>query len=470
MQNIESQPIDCTNDSKSVYRGYFEDLQKPLEIIPPETAKEIIENKLSDSLPNSSLTGIDQKRVKDIADTCFNKLDQHQILRGHIRGMIEGFIPALLEKKECVKSLFDPNAFIKGFDHETDEISVNDFLFQSLTRKCKPSNFSRLVYRSKRMPAIDSNKIIQNRKDGIILGREVRFNVLREMVHDQKNSALPMVSSMIIFYETGDTTPLEKEIKKWNHRYPEDDTSPFLERYLYDINFYEDRNNTSSPKIRTIDILYRLQENLSFIGFEPPTTPSDKLNQALEKTSANFSHPSIDSIRTYEESLIILNEILMSSIEKKQIGIDPSFIATATWLRDRVGRILGELPFEAIEKLYTENSLKEILRLMELISSSAKYDHSDFEKFASEYQKKDYCMDAYELIYKRTKKRVSQTDAYFRENVSCRYKFGGNLTIKELDTAMENTEKQLFGLRDLSLHKPTTSKGRDRYHSALGMS
>ncbi len=465
----ESQlPPSFSAEPKTIFRGYIEDPQKPVEIIPPIKAKEAINEKLDEILSNPNFEENKKRKIQNITYDCLEKLDQNQILSGHVRGITQGLIPALVEKRECIKSFFDPNAFLKGFDHEPDGISVNDFIFQSLTRKCKPSNFSRLIYRSKQMPAIDSVKILQNRKDGITLGREVHFNALREMIHDQKNAALPIVNAIINFYETKNSSLLEEELNKWNARYPDDDISPLQEIQNYEKIFSEDKQNPNSPKVRTIDVLYRLQENLSFIGFEPPTTPDLQLNQALEKTSANFSHPSIDSLKTYEKSLIQLNEILISSIEKKQIGIDPSYIATANWLRDRQGKIIAELPFEAIETFYTENTLKEILRLMELTANSTAYNHQDFESFATKYQNARTFKEAYKLIFQRSLSRQRQTISYFKENVSSEYKFGGNLTTAELDSN-DNTEKQLQSLGDLSAHKPITNKGRYRYYEALGM-
>ena len=466
--NGNQSSIYCSTETKTIFRGYIEDPQKPIEIISPTKAMDIIKDKLNETLPKSDLEENKKIRVQNIVFDCVHKLDKNQILSGHIRGITQGFIPALLEERDCVKSFFDPNAFLKGFDHEPGGISVNDFIFQSLTRKCKPSNFSRLVYRSKKMPAIDSQKIFQNRKDGILLGKEVHFNALREMIHDQKNAGLPTVSAMIKFYETGDSQDLEAEIKKWNTRYPEDDMAPLLERQNYEKVFLENKHNTTSPKIRTIDILYRLQENLSFIGFEPPTTPDQQLNQTLGKTSANFSHPSIESLKTYEKSLTNLNEVLITAIQKEQIGIDPSFIATANWLRDRQGKIMSELPFEAIEMFYTENSLKETLRLMDLTASSILYNAKDFEYFASQYQNTKSFQEAYKLIFQRSISRQRQTTSYFKNNVSCEYKFGGNLTPTELNSN-DNTEKQLLSLGDLTIHKPTTNKGRYRYYEAMEM-
>jgi len=457
------------SESESDFRGYVEGRKNPLEIISPNKAKEIINENLNDTLPKSDLSEFKKRRIQDIVYTCLGKLDQNQILSGHIRGITQGFIPALLEERDCVKSFFDPNAFLKGFDHDPSGISVNDFIFQSLTRKCKPSNFSRLVYRSKKMPAIDSQKILQNRRDGILLGKEVHFNALREMIHDQKNAGLPTVLAMIKFYETKDSSDLVTEIKKWNSQYPEDDMSPLLERHLYERTFFESKQDQSLLKIRTIDVLYRLQENLSFIGFEPPSTPDPILNEALEDTSANFGHPSLDSINTYEEPLRILNEILISAIQKGQIGIDPSYIATTNWLRERIGTIMAGLPFEAIETLYTEASLEETLRLMELTAHSSSYNEKDFRTFVSLYQSQKSFQKAHEQIYKRSITRQSHTAKYFRDNVSCEYKFGGNLTSSELILTNENIEKQLQSLNYLNNHKPITHKGRDRYHEALGM-
>ncbi len=463
----EEGAANCSNDCKSIFRGYTDN--KQIEIISSPDAKVTIDQKLKDLSSNLNLSEYDQKIIQDIVFTCLDKLDQNRILKGHIRGITEGFIPALIEKKDCVKSFYDPNAFTKGFDHEIDEISVNDFIFQSLTRKCKPTNLTRLVYRSEGMPTIDSRKILQNRTDGVTLGREVGFNALREMIHDQKNAGLPTVTAMILFYETGDSSSLEEQITSWKNRYPEDDMSPLLNRHLYEKTFLENNQNPHSPKIRTIDVLYRLQENLSFIGFEAPSTPNQELNQALEITSANFSHPSIESLNIYEKSLTLLNEIFISAIQKEQIGIDPSYIATTNWLRERIGKILSELPFEAIEELYTKNCLKEILRLMELTASSNSYDQNEFESFVQQYQSKKSFQEAYKLIYKRSVSRQAKTYLYLKENASCEYLFGANLTINELNNTNRNIESQLASLGDLTTHKPTTNKGRDRYHLALGM-
>ena len=465
-------PNQQQEETRLEFRGYVEDPKKPLEIIPFEKAQETIERELGKRLLKTELDESQKARVHSIVDTCFQQLDQNQILSGHVRGIIKGFIPALLEKKDCVESFFDPNAFLKGFEHESDGISVNDFIFQSLTRKCKPSNLSRLVYRSKEMPAIDSRKILQNRKDGILLGKRVHFNALREMIHDQKNAGLPTVSAMIKFYETGDISDLDTEITKWHTRYPDDNLAPLIDRSLYDAVFLENDKDPSS-RIRTIDVLYRLQENLSFIGFEAPETPDQRLNEALQKTSANFSHPSLDSINSYTKSLYRLNGIFILAIQKNQIGIDPSYIAAANWLRERIGQMLGEIPFEVIEILYKEDSLKEILRLMELTANSSPYNEEEFESFVSQYQEEESFQKAYKHIYQHSVIRQSKTIEYFKNNVSREYKFGGNLTINELTNenslANETIEKQLQSLDNLMSHRPNTNKGRDRYHEALGM-
>ncbi len=471
-RHIESQSQGRDSKIRSEYRGYIENPKTPLEVIPYERAKETIESELKKSLSKAEIDESQKGKIRNIVNSCFQQLDQNEILSGHIRGIIKGFIPALLDEKDCVESFFDPNAFLKGFEHEPDGISVNDFIFQSLTRKCKPSNFSRLVYRSKEMPTIDSRKILQNRKDGILLGKKVHFNALREMIHDQKNAGLPTISAMIKFYETGDFSNLEMETAKWHIRYPDDDLSPLINRSLYDNIFLENDNDPSS-RVRTIDVLYRLQENLSFIGFEAPETPDQELNESLQKTSANFSYPSLDSVNSYTKSLYRLNGIFILAIQKNQIGIDPSYIAAANWLRERIGKMLGEIPFEVIETIYKEDSLKETLRLMELTANSSPYNEEEFESFVSKYQAEESFQQAYKHIYKRSVTRQSKTIEYFKNNVSSEYKFGGNLTINELTSenslANETIEKQLQSLDSLMNHRPNTNKGRDRYHEALGM-
>jgi len=320
------------------------------------------------------------------------------------------------------------------------------------------------------MPTIDGGRILQNRKDGITLGREVGFNTLREIIHDQKNISLLMVSAMIKFYETGDSSDLNEQIYKWNLRYPDDDTKPLSERSLYDKSFKED-NTPLSHKVKTIDILYRLQENLSLTGFEPPETPDQELNSKLKKTSANFNHPSISSIRSYEPALNQLNAILISAIEAKQIGIDPSYIVTTNWIRERLAQLFQASPFEIIENLYTENILKEILKLMELTANYIHYFDNDFENFISSYQSSPSFTEAYHQIFKRLITRQYTTDRYFKDHASSVYKFGGNLTIDELNSIQpinnENIEKQLQSLGCLINHKPATNKGRERYYDLV---
>lgn len=470
MDSPESRTQKSSPDDKSIYRGYIDNPQKTLEIVEPGEVKTVISDKLDDVLKDANIDEKKQNKIREIIYTFLDKLDQKHILKGHVRGIQEGLIPALIENKDCVKSFFDYSAFIKGFDHENDSMSTNDFIFQSLTRKCKPSNFSRMVYRSKKMLAVDSHKILQNRKDAELLDAELGFNALREMIHDQKSSGISIILAMIEFYETGDTSTLGKEVIKWNQRYPEDDLSRLFIYELYDKTFPENRKDANSLNLKTINVLYRLRENLLFVGFEHPVTPNEELNNLLDKTSANTEYPSIESLRTYENPLLVLNNILISSIKREQIGIDPSYFATINWIRERIGMILAELPFEAIETLYKENTLKETLRLMELTASSIAYDEKDFEEFASNYQKQETFIKAYELICRRSLSRQSQTATYFRKNLSSDYKFGGNLTRDEISLTNENIEKQLQSLGYLNNHKPITNKGRDRWHSALGMS
>jgi hypothetical protein len=455
-------------DLKSVFRGYVDNPKKPLEIISLENANDIIGKSLEESLIKTpELNQKDQQNIKEIIDKCLEKLDPSQILSGHVRGIVQSFIPALVKKSDCVMIFFDGDAFIKGFDHEEDEISVNDFIFQSLTRKCKPSNYSRLVYRANYLPAIDSRKIRQNRKDARLLGKEVSFNALREMIHDQKNSSLLIVSTMIEYYKTGDYSNLEALLYEWLTRYPDDDVRCFLDRSLYEKSFIDEDGH----RVKTIDVLYRLQENLSIIGFEPPETPDQELNIALSKASANFNHPSFDSIKTYEPSLLQINNILISAINTNQIGIDPSYIATVSWLRERLGHILQNTPFEVIEILYQDNTLKEMLRLMELTANSSPYFPKDFESFTSKYQKETSFQEAYRQIGKRLNDRQVKTFRYFKENASDTYKFGGNLTTREIKgfeaIGNDNIEKQLYTLGDLTNHKPVTNKGREYYLELL---
>ena len=240
-----------------------------------------------------------------------------------------------------------------------------------------------------------------------------------------------------------------------------------------ELDIFLENDNDPSSRVRTIDVLYRLQENLSFIGFEAPETPDQELNESLQKTSANFSYPSLDSVNSYTKSLYRLNGIFILAIQKNQIGIDPSYIAAANWLRERIGKMLGEIPFEVIETIYKEDSLKETLRLMELTANSSPYNEEEFESFVSKYQAEESFQQAYKHIYKRSVTRQSKTIEYFKNNVSSEYKFGGNLTINELTSenslANETIEKQLQSLDSLMNHRPNTNKGRDRYHEALGM-
>lgn len=455
-------------ESLSCFDGYLESGHSA-EIVPIEQARKDVEKALDRLWQKNHFDEKKKQTITKIVWTFFNKLDPQKIIKGQLRGMIYGFLPALAEERDCVKGLFQSAIFVKGFDADKDEISVNDFIFQCLTRKCKPSNLSGLVYRLRKMPAIDEKRIANNRNDGIALGA-VGFSVLREMIHDQRSTAFPLVKAMIQFSETGNNEDMKLIIDDWHKQYPDDNFYAFLQRENYflmaDVN-----TSAATEKEKVIDILHRLKENLSFVGSAPPQTIDEELNQALLRVKDDPKRVGSRGLDEYTPVLKRLNYLLLENVKKEAIGIEPSYIAAIGWLRHRLGKVLSLLPFEAVEELPFSDSLTEVLQLMELTANNKPYSAQGFSRFVGNYKQTFTLADTYKIISSHCLERQTSTIKYFINNALDSYCFGGNLTKEEVlgehSLLQERVETQLQALGSLADHQPTTLKGRQRWYEQM---
>lgn len=423
------------------------DQKKESESLSNEEATQQIKEALSELFVEKNISIQEQTIMTEIVLTIINKFNPETFSLIQIKNFIAGFLPALVEKRACLTGFFDGAVFIKGFDADQNEISVNDFIVQCLTRECNSVNLTMLTHRLRQMPAIDNQRISQNRKDARILG-SIGLNALREMIHDQKSAAYPMIKAMINFYETKDSRDLVSQITKWKQMYPEDDLSLCLQPNTYNLSA-QDYGETQTEKI--ISILYRLKENLSFIGSLPPTTPNEYLNQALVEANRDIERaPHIQDLERCNKSLIIINSILIESIQKKAIGIDPSYIATIGWLRHRLGKNLSSISQSTASVLVCDDLLTEILRLMEITANCDDYSHQEFSSFVRNYKNSSSFEEAAKKIFDHTNTRVSKTHRQLKKIALSSYQFGGNLTTEELNNprfiVRETIEKELESL------------------------
>lgn len=63
----------------------------PLEVIPYERAK-TIESELKKVYQKLKLMNLKKGKIRNIVNSCFQQLDQNEILSGHIRGIIKRFL------------------------------------------------------------------------------------------------------------------------------------------------------------------------------------------------------------------------------------------------------------------------------------------------------------------------------------------------------------------------------------------
>ncbi len=421
--------------------------QKEHELLPYKEAIQQVKEALSELLIEKNVPTQEWATMEEIVWAIIDKFNPATLSPTQIRNFITGFLPALVEKQACLAGFFDGAVFIKGFDADQNEISVNDFIIQCLTRECNSVNLTMLTHRLRQMPAIDNRRISQNRKDARILG-SIGLNALREMIHDQKSAAYPMIKAMIDFYETQDSRDLINQISKWKQLYPGDDLSLCLQPNTYHL-LAHDYGETQTEKI--INLLYRLKENLSFIGSLPPITPNEYLNQALIEANRDTERsPRIQDLERYNKSLIIINSILIENIQKKAIGIDPSYIATIGWLRHRLGKNLSSISQSTASILVCDDLLTEILRLMEITANCNDYSHQEFSSFVRDYRNSSGFEEAAQKIFNHTNSRVYNTNRYLKTIALPVYQFGGNLTLEELKNprfiVRETIEKELESL------------------------
>ena len=268
-------------------------------------------------------------------------------------------------------------------------VGAATYAYKCYATEITPCGINDLLQMSYEVLGANQSKHEQIRKDALILNNWFP----RDPIHDSAPGVNEIIAKMVAYY---DATPENKEealaeLQKCGKR-----VNALGDR-IYDLSKYDELSYmTKEPHI---DILRRINNNMSANNNEIPLTENESLNLLAE--SANKHEQPV--LRDVVPLIKAINSEILSAMEKKQTGFSPEVVSLIAWTDRRLALAINNMDFERQLSFYKSDECKEILMFSELTHSAEKsFDKDEFEAFYTHQVKKAFDMEeAYKNIGNR---------------------------------------------------------------------
>lgn len=268
-------------------------------------------------------------------------------------------------------------------------VGAGTYAYKCYATEITPCGINDLLQMSYEVLGANQSKHEQIRKDALLLNNWFP----RDPIHDSAPGVNEIIAKMVAYY---DAVPENKEkalaelqrcgekVKMWGDR-------------IYDLSKYDELNHrTKEPHI---DILRRINNNMSANNNDVPLTENEILNSLAERAN-EYEQPALRDVMPLIKTI---NSEILSAMDKKQTGFSPEVVSLISWADRRLALAINNMDFERQLNFYKSDECKEVLMFSELTHSAEKsFDKDAFETFYSNEVKKAFDMEeAYKNIGNR---------------------------------------------------------------------
>ena len=163
---------------------------------------------------------------------------------------------------------------------------------------------------------------------------------------------------------------------------------------VFDIKKYDEENPRTHEK--NIDILRRINNNMSQNKEKPPFTENKILNKLAQKASKN-NPPLLKDMLLLTQ---VMNKTMLKAIDDKQLGLSPEMVNLIAWTDRKLGQSLNNMDFEYQLGFYKSEKCYDVLLFSELTHlASETFDKKSFDEFYETKVKNAFDMEeAYKNI------------------------------------------------------------------------
>ncbi|MEK7461242.1 MAG: hypothetical protein AAB647_03460 [Patescibacteria group bacterium] len=345
----------------------------------------------------------------------------------NVAGLTTSLVPALLRNDADAQGLVDAHG---GWGASPKDPGTADFVANCYARQVTPSNLERLVRLQRLVPTSQFASLEQNRLDGITIGGS-----LRDIIHGNKAGLHQLVTAIITYYETGDSTPL-KTTAQWdllNERDQQDLLNQQYETSVRQATSEDELDYRSGGYIKLIDILRRIEVNTRPISIEPPEVSDSHVQQFLkiylEAMKEKDVFGRLESITTTLQSI---NADIEARIDRTELGISPNMIEAYSWLEHQAAVLVRSIPFEAQMGMYESAWLLELMKFHELTGTIGSFDSKEFSEFTQKLRQSTEDVSRKSLFDRLIKQVSDLTETYRLQRYDPRMVWSGNLTAELL--------------------------------------
>lgn len=251
-------------------------------------------------------------------------------------------------------------------------VGAANFAYKCYMTPITPRGINDLVQMAQENLAGDLATHEAIRKDALLLNSWIP----RDPVHDSSPGINDLIKKMVEYY---DATSQNKE-KAYENLKKANDNISFWGDKVFDIKKYDEYNPRTHEK--NIDILRRINDNMSQNKENPPVTENEMLNRLAEKASKN-NPPLLKDMLLLTQ---VMNKAMLKAIDDKQLGFSPEMVNLIAWTDRKLGQSLNNMDFEYQLGFYKSEKCYDVLLFSELTHSASEiFDKKSFDEF---YEKK----------------------------------------------------------------------------------
>lgn len=293
----------------------------------------------------------------------------HSMSQEEGRTLAAELYTALKNHDSQVEALQSPR---NNFGMSEGDYGIADYIIKCYASEYSPVNIKTLQIIDKELPTSDFHKFEQNRSDGYLLAS--KFGGLRDFVHDQRPGVHEVIEAMINFYDSGDSTDLQKTLDTFGEGYIGEGTSSYS-RILDRDNYLTNIVRQSGETFSVIDVLRRLDQNTVPTTDEPPVT--SYMSDIVANMYSAVSSQNKEGFGSYLATVV---EDLKSKIDQHEKVISPEVVKVIEWVERSCFKILQNITYEDQQGLTRQGWFQKILEFQELTASSQPFNQEDFSQ------------------------------------------------------------------------------------------
>ena len=244
----------------------------------------------------------------------------------------------------------------------TNGVGLADWTCFCLLKKANRQNLWYNLSVLKLVPGTSHSRMDQNRRDAIFLGPA--FNILRNMVHQQRPKVHDHISALLKWYDTGDAVDLNHQLATLVDY--ADDQSGALRAELFKPKNY---NKPAFGKEPNIDLLRRLYLNTKPVQDAQPLTDSEPWDLTIAAMEGDLKTL---SEADFAKKVQKISDMIAIELSTPENVFCPNQVLSIAWASQKIYQWMAGLCFEQQAGLHKSDSFKEILRFQDLVANPAK--------------------------------------------------------------------------------------------------